>query len=148
MEVILRQDVEKLGKAGEVVRVRDGYARNYLIPQGMALHRNPRNERQLEHNKRVIERRLLKERKESEGAKAAIEALRIEIPMKVGEGDRLFGAVTSIHVAEAAEKAGVPIDRRRIDLPEPLKTLGSFEVPVKLPRDIVAMLKVTIVREA
>ncbi len=147
MKVILREDVPSLGKGGEVVEVKPGYGRNFLLPRGLAVAANPRNVREIEHQKLVASARAAK-------AKASAEALakrRADTPVslkrKVGEQDKLYGSVTAMDIAEALGQRGLPIDRRSIDLPEPIKTVGEFEVPVKLHREVAGKVKVKVEAE-
>lgn len=147
MKIILRKDAETLGKAGEVVVVKDGYARNYLIPRGIALEATEGNLRQVEEEQRQQQQRLAKEKKNAEALAAQLEKLSITIKMKVGEEDKLFGSVTAQMIAEALEAKGIALDKRHIELEEPLKTLGIFEVPVKLAAGVTSKVKVWIVRE-
>lgn len=147
MKIILRKDTESLGKAGDVVVVKDGYARNYLIPRGIAFEATNGNLRQVEEEKRQQQRRLEKERKNAETLATQLEKLSITIKMKVGEEEKLFGSVTAQMISEALEAKGITLDKRHIELEEPLKTLGIFEVPVKLAGGITSKIKVWIVRE-
>ena len=148
MEVILREHVDNLGKRGDLVKVADGYARNYLLPRKMALLAT-------EGNKKVIEREKVKfdakEAEEQGVAQAIADRLanvEIEIARKTGETDALFGSVTTADIAEVLAAKGFDIDRRTISLHEPIKRLGAFEVPVKLHRDVIVTLKVKVVAEA
>lgn len=145
MKVILREDVDKLGKAGDVVKVADGYGRNYLIPRKLAVPADVRNLRVLEHDRRVIEARAKKVRKSAEGLAERLSALSLVIPARAGEEGKLFGAVTSRDVALALEKAGVAVDRKLVQLPEPIKQLGDYRVKVRLGSDIVPEVAVSVV---
>ncbi len=147
MEIILVSDVPKLGQAGEVVRVKAGYARNYLIPKGLAMLATRGRRAELEHKKRVIEAR---ERKEVEGytqRAKAIGELSLEFSRKAGEEGKLFGSVTSAEIAEEIAGRGIEIDRRKIELSEPLKDLGEHEIQISLHREVKAQLKVKVVAE-
>lgn len=147
MQVILREDIEKLGKIGDLVKVADGYARNYLVPKKKAIEATPKNLRAMEHAKKMVADRIRKLKKEAAADADRITALTLTIKAKAGEEGKLFGSVTSMDLAEAAKAQGVVIDKRRISLEEPIKRLGDFTVPVKLHADVVADLKVTVVAE-
>lgn len=147
MKVILREDVERVGKVGNLVEVADGYARNFLIPKRLAAEATEKNVRALEHERRLIADKGKKDKKEAlEQAKKIGEAA-VTIPVKVGEEDRLFGSVTAKDIAEALLREGIQIDKKKIQLESPLKELGQFDIPVKLHHDTVANLKVSIVKE-
>jgi large subunit ribosomal protein L9 len=145
IEVILKEHVEHLGRRGEVVKVANGYARNYLLPRKLALEVTAENKRQIERERAKAEAREAEERQEAEALKTRVEALEIAIARRVGEQDTLYGSVTTGDLGEALNARGLPIDRRRIQLPEPLKTLGDHDVTVKLHRDVTARLRVRIV---
>ncbi|OGW29549.1 MAG: 50S ribosomal protein L9 [Nitrospirae bacterium GWC2_57_13] len=147
MQVILREDVDKLGKIGDTVKVRDGYARNFLIPMKKALEATTKNMRALDHAKKMISDRLRLVKKEAAAAADKFKGLSVTIKAKTGEEGKLFGSVTSMDIAEAVKAQGVDIDRRKIVLDEPLKRLGEFTVPVKLHTDITAEIKVSVVAE-
>ena len=147
MKVILREDVEKLGKAGEIVKVADGYGRNFLIPKQLAVPADVRNVRTLEHDKRVIEARAKKARKTAESLAEKIAAVSVTLPARAGEEGKLFGAITSRDIALALEKAGVPVDRKLVLLAEPIKQLGDYKVKVKLGAEIVPEISVSVVPE-
>lgn len=147
MKVILREDVEKLGKAGEVVKVADGYGRNFLIPRQLAVPADVRNLRALEHERRVIENRAAKNRRAAESLGARLASLSLTLPAKAGEEGKLFGAITSRDIALALEGAGVPVDRRLILLPEPIKQVGDYRVKVKTGTDPVPEVSVRVVAE-
>jgi large subunit ribosomal protein L9 len=147
MKIILRQNHEKLGAMGEVVSVKDGYARNYLIPRGVAYEATQGNLQQLEEEKKMSSRRVDREKKNAEALAAQIEKISLTIKMKVGEEDKLFGSVTSQQIAELLAEKNIPLDKRSIELEEPLKALGTFEVPVKLSGGVTSKIKVWIVRE-
>jgi len=151
MKVILREDVYNLGKSGEVVSVRDGYARNYLLPRNLAMLANEGNMRQLEHERSVIEARQLKLKAGAEALGKQIDGLALTFKRKVGkigETEKLYGSVTALDIAEELSKAGHKIDRRLVYLPEPLKAVGQFDVEVRLHRDVRSHVKVEIVGEA
>jgi large subunit ribosomal protein L9 len=147
MQIILRKDYESLGKIGDVVIVKPGYARNFLIPSGVAYSATKANLARLEHDKKTLELRDLKERRRAGDLYAKLHDLRLLMPVQTGEEDRMFGAVTSADIAEAVKERGIEIDRRKIQLAEPIKNLGEFAVPVKLHRDVTAILKVDVVKE-
>ena len=147
MKVILREDVEKLGKAGEVVKVADGFGRNYLIPKNFAVQANPRNLKALEHDRAVIEARAKKARKAAEGVAERLSAVSITLPARAGEEGKLFGAITSRDIAEALEKAGVPVDRKLVQLAEPIKQLGDYKVKVRLSAELLPEIAVSVVAE-
>ncbi len=145
MEVILNESISSLGKAGDIVNVADGYARNYLLPKGLAMVADRKNVNQLERQRAAILERAAKMRQEHEALASKLEELALEIPVKVGEEDKLYGSVTSMDIAEKVADLGYQIDRKKIQLPDPIKTLGEFEVPVKLSPDVTATLKVKVV---
>lgn len=147
MEVILRADVPKLGHRGDVVKVADGYARNYLLPRKLAVAATPGNKKVVEQEKTAAVRREVTERGEAEQLAAQLAQVTVTIARKVGESDHLFGSVTSLDIAEALEAKGYHVDRRKIHLEEPLKNLGEYEVPLRLHREVSANLKVQVVRE-
>jgi len=147
MKVILREDVEKLGKAGEIVKVADGYGRNFLIPKQLAVPADIRNVRTLEHERRVIESRAKKARKAAESLAEKVAAVSLTLPARAGEEGKLFGAITSRDIAVALEKAGVAVDRKHVQLAEPIKQLGDYKVKVKLGADIVPEISVSVVPE-
>lgn len=147
MKVILRQDFEQLGKLGDVVDVKDGYARNYLIPRNIAYLATPSAVRTLEEEKKQHTRRLEKEKTTSEKLAAELEKVSLTIQMKVGEDDKLFGSVTSQMIADSMQEKGITIDKRQIELEEPVKALGIYDVNVKLPGSVIGKIKVWVVRE-
>ena len=148
MKLILREDVYNLGKSGELVAVKDGYARNYLLPRNLAMLANATNVRQLEHEKQVIELRQQKMKGGAVEQAKKLEAVTVKIARKVGEQDKLFGSVTALDVAEALAAAGHKLDRRLIHLPEPIRAVGEFAVEIRLHREVTAKLSVTVVGEA
>lgn len=147
MKVILRQDFDQLGKLGDVVDVKDGYARNYLIPRKIAYQATPSAIRMLEEEKKQHARKLEKERTASEKRAAELEKVSLTIQMKVGEDDKLFGSVTSQMIADALQEKGISLDKRWIALDEPIKALGIYDVNVKLPGGVTGNVKVWVVRE-
>lgn len=148
MKVILREDVYNLGKSGELVNVKDGYARNYLLPRNLAMLANAANMRQLEHEKKVIELRQAKLKGAAQEQAKQLENVRVTIKRKVGDQGKLYGSVTSLDIAEALSAAGQKIDRRHIHLPDPIRAVGAHEVELKMHRDVTAKLKVEVVGEA
>jgi large subunit ribosomal protein L9 len=147
MKVILRKDSEKLGHVGDVLSVKDGYARNYLIPRGVAYEATDGSLRQLEEENKQQARRADKERIQAEALAAKLEKVSITIKMKVGEEEKLFGSVTAQMIAEALLEKEITLDKRQIELEEPLKALGIYDVPVKLASGVSGKIKVWIVRE-
>jgi len=147
MELILRRDVPDLGQAGEVVKVKSGYASNYLIPQGLAVRANARNKASLDHERRAIEASIVRERRSAEDSAKRLKDLSVTITRLVGEDDRIFGSVTTKDIAEALEAEGVTIDRRSIKLDGPLKALGVYDVAIKLHRDVSVAIKVWVVAD-
>lgn len=145
MEVILREDVQSLGKAGAVVRVKPGYARNFLLPRGLAYEATEGNKKRIAAEGRARDARREEDRAKAAESARSLEALSLTIPAKAGEGERLFGSVTSQDIAAALERAGQAVDKRRIELEHPIKSLGDHQVPVRLHPDVQAMLRVTVV---
>ena len=144
MEVILKEYVNKLGHRGDVVKVADGYGRNYLLPSKLAIEATSANRAVIEQMKASAVRKSAKEKVESETLSATLSALELVFERKVGENDHLFGSVTSGDIAHQLEEKGYTVDRRKISLEEPLKTLGEFHVPIKLHREVTTHLKVTV----
>ena len=147
MQVILREDIEKLGKIGDLVKVADGYARNFLVPRQKAIPATPDNVRSMDHAKKMVADRLRKLKKEAAAEADQIKGLAVQIKAKVGEEGKLFGSVTSMDIAEAAKSKGVNIDKRKISLEEPIKRIGDYTVTVKLHADVTADFKVSVVAE-
>lgn len=147
MEIILKKDTSSLGKMGNVVKVADGYARNYLIPQGAAIEATPKNLKLLQREIKIWEKRAQLQKEEAQKLAAEIEKLSLSFARKAGEEDRLFGAVTSIDIEESLKQHAFQIDRKKIHLEEPIKALGVFTVPVKLHPEVTANLKVLVVKE-
>ena len=148
MKIILREDVEKLGKAGEVVKVKDGFGRNYLIPRKLAVLANVRNMKALDHDRRTIETRAKKTRKTAEATAATLSAVSLILPAKAGEEGKLFGAITSRDIAEALGKAGVTVDRKAIQLADPIKQVGDYKVKIRVAADVFPEISVSVVPEA
>jgi large subunit ribosomal protein L9 len=147
MEVILKEDVAKLGSRGDVVKVAEGYGRNFLLPRKLAIEATKGNKAVIEQMKAASVRRSAKEKSQAEELAKQFEGLSVEFKRRAGEHDQLFGSVTSSDVAEALEKKGFNIDRRKIQLHESLRTLGEFTIPIKLHKDVAAHLKVVIEKE-
>src|SRR5688500_5889806 len=145
MEVILREHVDNLGRRGEIVKVAEGYARNFLLPRKLALAVNEANKRQIERERKVAEAKDAEERQHADAAAARLAAVEIEIARRVGENQTLYGSVTSADIAQALEAKGLSVEKRKIALAEPLKALGEFTVPVKIHRDVTAQVRVKVV---
>ena len=147
MKVILKEDVEGLGKAGDIVNVKDGYARNYLIPRGLAIRATDKNVKSLEKQKRMILERIDKERRRLKQFAERLSELTVKIKKKAGEEGKLFGSVTSKDIAEALESMGYEVDRKKIILDDPIKSIGNYTVKIKLASEIEAELAVEVVPE-
>ncbi len=147
VQVILNEDVANLGRTGDVVKVRAGYARNFLLPRGLAVEANPNNLRAFEHQKRVAMGKREINRSQSLSAKARIEAISLTIAARAGEEGKLFGSVTNIDIERALRERGVDVERRKILLAEPIKQLGEFSVAVKLDPEVEATLRITVAAE-
>ena len=147
MELILRDDVEKLGRRGDVVKVKDGYARNFLLPRGLGMPVTAANKAMVEKERRAHEARLAKEKVEFESLAARIGGLRFVAPRKVGENDVLYGSVTTGDVAEFLKGKGIEIDKRKVLLDEPIKHLGEHELKIKLHPEVQATLKLLVTKE-
>jgi large subunit ribosomal protein L9 len=147
MELILREDVDKLGRRGDVVKVTDGFARNYLLPRGLGMAVNVANKAMIEKERKAVEARLAKEKSEFEALAARIGGLRFVAPRKVGDNDVLYGSVTSGDIAEFLKAKGIEIDKRKVQLEEPIKALGEHEVKVKLHPEVLASLKLLVTKE-
>jgi len=147
MEVILREDVDKLGRRGEVVKVAEGYGRNFLLPRGLALAVNEANKAMITKERKQHEARMAKEKAEFQAVADRINGIRFVAPRKVGENDMLYGSVTSGDVADFLKGKGVEIDKRKVQLEEPIKKLGEHEVQVKLHPEVSARLKVLVTKE-
>ncbi len=147
MKLILREDVDNLGKGGEVVDVKPGYGRNFLLPRGLAVVANPKNVREIEHQKKIADAKAAKAKASAEAVAKRLSDTPVVLKRKVGEQDKLYGSVTALDVAEALAARGLQIDRRNIDLADPIKTVGDFEVPVKLHREVVGKAKVKVEAE-
>lgn len=147
MELILRDDVEKLGRRGDVVKVKDGYARNFLLPRGLGMPVTTANKAMIEKEKKAHEARLAKEKAEFESLAARIGGLRFVAPRKVGENDVLYGSVTAGDIAEFLKSKGIEIDKRKVHLDEPIKHLGEHEVKVKLHPEVMASVRLLVTKE-
>lgn len=147
VQVILRRDVENLGEAGEVVDVKPGYARNYLVPQGFAIQATEGNLRRLEEEKRHAVRAAHREKERAEELSGSLEGRSVTFTVLAGEEGKLFGSVTSADIAERLAKKGVPVDKRTIELEEPIKQLGVYRVPIQLHSDVRPEIKVWVVAE-
>ncbi|MCB0258674.1 MAG: 50S ribosomal protein L9 [Calditrichaeota bacterium] len=147
MKIILRQDYENLGNAGDVVKVKPGFARNYLLPKKIAYPAQPNYLRMIEEEKRQKEQRQRKEKKLAEAVAEKLSAVSVTISASVGEEDKMFGSVTSQDIADELAKQGYEIDRRKIVLEEPIKALGIYQVPIKLYSGVEANVKVWVVKE-
>lgn len=145
MKVILNQDVEQVGQAGEIVEVAPGFCRNYLVPRGLAVTATTRSIKQLEHSKRMVADRIARERKGAEASKDQLENVACKIAREAGEEDKLFGSVTTRDITAALADEGFEIDHRKIKLETPIKHLGIYHVDVKLASDVVAQVKVWVV---
>ncbi len=148
MQVILREDIDNLGKIGDLVKVSDGYARNFLVPKKKAIEATPNNVHAMDHAKKMVSDRLRKLKKEAAADADNIKALSITIKAKSGEEGKLFGSVTTMDIADAVKAQGVVIDKRKIVLEEPIKRLGDYTVTVKLHADVTAEFKLSVVAEA
>ncbi|MBN2645911.1 MAG: 50S ribosomal protein L9 [Desulfuromonadaceae bacterium] len=144
MEIILTESVEGLGEIGSIVKVKPGYARNYLLPKGFAVVANKSSVKEFEHQKRQAERKAQKIAQTSEAVKARIEALNCAFSLRAGEEGKLFGSVTSADICDKLAEAGIDVDRKKIQLDEPIKMLGEHSVGVKLPGAVVASVKVSV----
>jgi large subunit ribosomal protein L9 len=147
MQIILRDDMDNLGKSGEVVNVKPGYARNYLLPRGFAIKATASDVKRVEHEKRVIAARTTKLAKEAQAEADGLSKVSVSIARAVGEEEKLYGSVTSRDIAEALGEQGVKVDSKKIHLEEPIKTLGLTEVQVKLGRGVNATIKVWVVKK-
>jgi len=148
MKVILKENVESLGKVGDMVKVSDGYARNYLIPKGLALEASTRNIKLLDHEKRTIEQRAVKLRKSAELMQEKLEGVTCTIARKEGDQGKLFGSVTSKDIQKALTEQGIDIDKKNISLSEPLKGIGEYQVTIKIHHGVTADITVVVASEA
>ena len=144
MKVILKEDIVNLGDMGNVVEVKNGYGRNYLIPRDLAVEANTKNIKQLEHQQKLLQSKIKKATTEAELLAGKVSSISISIEVKSGEEGKLFGSVTSKDIAEAIAAQGIEIDKRKIVLNEPIKRLGEYEVPVKMRQDVIATVKLEV----
>ena len=144
VKVILREDVPRLGDAGEVVSVRPGFARNFLLPQGKAILATKSSVNALEHHQRVIGDKQAREKKSLQAEKTRIEGVVLEIAVRVGEEGKLFGSVTAAQIAELLAEKGINVDRRKIELVEPIRGVGEHRVPLRLHREVIAQVRLTV----
>jgi large subunit ribosomal protein L9 len=147
MKIVLKQDVENLGISGQIVEVTSGYARNFLLPKGMALEATPSNLKVIEAQKKRLEARRSKERGEMEALAQRITATPLELAHRAGDTDTIYGAVTAAEIAFALEERGIEIDHRRVLMDAPIKALGIYTIPIKLHADVTAHVTVSVVRE-
>ncbi len=147
MEVILREDIDKLGRRGDIVSVKDGYARNYLLPRKLAIAASEANRKQVAEMKAAAARHDAREKGAAESVATQLGEVVVTITAKAGEQDQLFGSVTTMDIAAALEAKGFSIDKRKIELEEPIKTIGEYSVPVRLHHDVTASVKVNVTRE-
>ena len=146
MKLILLKDVDDLGKIGDIVSVKEGYARNYLIPKKLVLEATKANEKVVEKEKIKVEQKRKESRKEAEELCENLEKLSLTIPVQVGEKDKLYGSVTSQDISDLLKKEGFDIDKRKIELPNPIKALGIYSVKIKLDAEVTATMKVWVVK--
>jgi len=147
MEIILREDVQHLGKTGEVVKVKDGYARNFLLPKGLAYPATEGNKKRIAFEADRVAKKRAVEREAAQGEAGKLEGVQLTFPMKVGEEDRLYGSVTASDIQRKLEELGIHVDKRKVDLPEPLRALGEFRVGIKIHPDVRPEIAVTVVKE-
>ena len=148
MEIILQEDVEKLGNRGQVVNVKDGYARNYLLPRKLAIAASPSNMKRLEKMRAAFAKKEATERDSAQQQAAQLASVKLALSRKAGENDQLFGSVTSGDIADALKAQGYEIDKRKIQLTDAIKTIGEFSVTLKLYRDVTATVQLVVSREA
>ncbi|MCF8085305.1 MAG: 50S ribosomal protein L9 [Desulfohalobiaceae bacterium] len=146
MQVILRTDIERLGRLGDVVEVKPGYARNYLLPRDMAMEATPGNMKDFENQRQKLQERLDKARSDAERLAGQLQDLKLRIPVRVGEGDKLYGSVTTAMIADALAEQGFDLDKKKIELDKPIRSLGQFSVPVKVYPEVRPEIKVAVVR--
>ena len=147
MEIILREDVQHLGKTGEVVKVKDGYARNYLLPKGLAYPATEANKRRITFEAERLAKQRAAEKSAAEGEATQIAAVALTFTVKVGEEDKLYGSVTAGDIQRRLEELGIHVDKRKVDLPEPIRQLGEFQVGIKLHPDVRPEIRVSVVKE-
>ena len=147
MKLLLKEDVENLGNCGDEVEVRDGYGRNFLIPQGKALHATPKNVKQFAHQKSIVQRKTKKLKGEADAFAEEIAKVQCTVKKKIGEQGKLFGSVTVQNIHDLLHENGIEIDRRKIMMGDPIKTLGDFKIPVKLHPEVTAEINLSVVAE-
>ena len=147
MELILREDVPHLGRAGDVVKVKDGYGRNYLLPKGLAYPATEANKKKIAYEGERIAKQRAAERDAAAGEAGRLADVRLTFPVKVGEEDRLYGSVTASDIQRRLQEAGLHVDKRQVDLPEPIRALGEFKVGIKLHPDVRPEITVLVVKE-
>jgi large subunit ribosomal protein L9 len=147
MLVILRENVENLGRIGDVIKVKDGYARNFLLPRNLVVAANEKNLAEIEHHKKAFEKKRLAQRASSEELAKKLNEFSLNIPRKVGENEKLFGSVSATDIVDGLKKAGFPVEKREVRLHAPIKTLGVHSITVRLEADIEATVKVWVVKE-
>jgi large subunit ribosomal protein L9 len=147
MEIILREDVQHVGKAGEVVKVKDGYARNFLLPKGLAYPATEGNKQRIAFEADRLARQRAAEKQTAEGEAAKLAGLSLTFPVKVGEEEKLYGSVTAGDIQRRLEEQGIHVDKRKIDLPEPIRALGEFRVGIKYHADVRPEIVVVVVKE-
>ncbi len=147
MEIILREDVQHLGKAGEVVKVKDGYARNFLLPKGLAYPATAGNKHRIVFEAERLARQRAAEKESAEGEAAKLVGLSLTFPMKVGEEDKLYGSVTASDIQRRLEEQAIHIDKRKVDLPEPIRSLGEFKVGIKFHADVRPEITIVVTKE-
>ena len=147
MEVILRETVDNLGRRGEIVKVADGYARNYLLPRKLALPATEGNKKHVERERKIMETREAEEKGQAEAIASRLSAIDISIARRTGDTEQLYGSVTAVDIADYLKTQGFEIDRRKLILPEPIKAIGEHTVPLKLHREVTVPLKVRVVKE-
>ncbi len=147
MEVILRTDIPKLGKAGDVVRVKDGYARNYLIPKGFAIPANQKNLKALERERQIILAKAERLRKKAQSLAERLKEITLTVYRKTIEEERIYGSVSAMDIVNLLREQGIEIDKNQVLLEEPIKTLGTFEVPIKVAPDLVVNIKLEVLEE-
>ena len=147
MKIILKEDIKKIGKMGQIVDVANGYARNYLVPKGLAVEASTKNIRSLEHERKIIQEKAKKLKDSAQDIASRISSMTLTIKAKAGEEEKLFGSVTTMDIAEALLNEGLDIDKKKISLEEPIKRLGSYSVQIKLHSDVSVPLNIQIVQE-
>jgi large subunit ribosomal protein L9 len=147
MEIILREDVQHLGKVGEVVKVKDGYARNYLLPKGLAYPATEANKKRIAYEGERVAKQRAAEKTAAESEATRLAEVHLTFPVKVGEEEKLYGSVTAGDIQRKLEELGIHVDKRKIDLPEPIRELGEFRVGVKIHPDVRPEVRVTVVKE-